>query len=350
MDSVTQFALGAAVGAAMLGPRIGVRKAVVLGGIYGTLPDLDSLLPTEDPVDSFISHRGATHSLFIQAMATPVFAEPLVRLFAGLRDQRIKTYLAVYLIFATHAIIDAMTIYGTRLLMPIYDGPVGVGSIFIIDPLYTLPLLIVTIWGLFVGGWTAGYGRWLKRALIVSSLYMALSVPLQTVMKSRALTTLNEMGVAATSENTLTIPAPFSLFYWKSAVVEDDRYINLYQPLFDDDAHAYAHPRRGDLLEPLAAVPAFRDLAAFSKGSYSISTDEQNIIFSDLRMGLTPTYAFRFAVARQGLDGSLVPIVPVRPPSQRRQEGDLEWLLAGIAQSPILRPAEQGQLLFVSPN
>ncbi|MGE5767054.1 MAG: metal-dependent hydrolase, partial [Bacteroidota bacterium] len=109
MDSLTQFALGAGVGAAVLGRRIGPRKAAVVGGLLGTLPDLDVLFPFADPIDSFTLHRGASHSFVVQALVTPLFGEAMVRLFEGLRDRRLQTYLAVFLIFVTHAALDALT-------------------------------------------------------------------------------------------------------------------------------------------------------------------------------------------------------------------------------------------------
>ena len=43
MDSLTQAALGAAVGESVLGKKIG-HKAAILGAIGGTIPDLDVLL------------------------------------------------------------------------------------------------------------------------------------------------------------------------------------------------------------------------------------------------------------------------------------------------------------------
>ena len=72
MDSVTQFALGATVGAAVLGKRLGVRRAAIAGGLLGTLPDLDVYIPVDDPVESFVGHRGATHSLIVHALITPL--------------------------------------------------------------------------------------------------------------------------------------------------------------------------------------------------------------------------------------------------------------------------------------
>ena len=77
MDPVSQFVLGASVGTAVLGRRMGVRKAALAGGLLGVLPDTDVLWPFENEVDSFVLHRGPTHSLVMQALVTPVFAEAL---------------------------------------------------------------------------------------------------------------------------------------------------------------------------------------------------------------------------------------------------------------------------------
>ncbi len=151
MDSLTQLVLGAGVGAAVLGKPLGPRRAAVLGGILGTLPDLDVFFPFDDPVESFVLHRGATHSLIVHAVVTPLIAEPLVRFVKPLKGERLRVYAAVFLCFATHALLDAMTIYGTRLFWPVWPEPLGAGSIFIIDPLYTLPLLVAFVWALCEG-------------------------------------------------------------------------------------------------------------------------------------------------------------------------------------------------------
>ncbi|MBO6510809.1 MAG: metal-dependent hydrolase, partial [Roseibium sp.] len=44
MDSITQFVLGAAVSTACLGKTLGPRKAALIGGVLGTVPDLDVFL------------------------------------------------------------------------------------------------------------------------------------------------------------------------------------------------------------------------------------------------------------------------------------------------------------------
>ena len=89
MDSLTQFALGATISTLCLGKKLGPRKAAALGGVLGTLPDLDVFLPFDDPVDSFVYHRGWSHAWAVHALATPIIGELLVRLVGSLRDHRV---------------------------------------------------------------------------------------------------------------------------------------------------------------------------------------------------------------------------------------------------------------------
>lgn len=338
MDSVTQFALGACVGAATLGPRIGMRKAALIGGLMGTVPDLDTFIPSADPVQSFTSHRGASHSLIIQALATPLFAEPVVRLFRDLRDKRLLTYAAVYLMLATHALIDAMTVYGTQLLWPLSDTPFGVGSIFIIDPLYTLPLLAVTLWALTLNPDSRRYRRWLGGALIVSTAYMLGTIGLQKITADKAAEWISAQGLAP--QRTLSIPTPFNVLYWRTIIIDDDRYLNLYTSVLGKSVSVYRHPRHPELEGCLSATPAFRDLAAFTKGFYRMEESGGKIIFSDLRMGLTPQYVFRFQLGEVRNGAPHPNEIPLREPTVRDAPGDLQWLWSGILGETAIRAAE----------
>jgi len=340
MDSLTQFVLGAAVSTACLGPKIGPRKAAILGGALGTLPDLDVFLPFADPVDSFVYHRGWSHSIFVHALAAPVIGEALVRLFKGLRDHRWLTYAAVYLVFVTHALIDAITVYGTRIFWPFFPDPVGVGSVFIIDPLYTLPLLAVVIWALFKRQWTQTLKRGVSAALIVSTAYLGLSLVLQNRMETRASEVFAAAGLSP--DRVFAIAAPFNTVLWKVIGLEDDRYHNVYLSFLDGEAPPviYTHPRHPELTACLNGNAARDKLVWFSRGFYRADLVEDKVVLSDLRMGLTPGYAFRFAIAEAG-EGDLAAIVPERDYSHRRStEGDLEWLQARIAGQPAVRAAE----------
>ena len=115
MDSLTQFVLGSAVTAAVIGPVVGPRRAVLIGGVLGTLPDLDVFIRYDDPIDSYIEHRGPSHAFLVHTLVAPVLGELLIRFDRRLGDIRFRTWLAVWLTLVTHAIIDAMTTYGPRL-------------------------------------------------------------------------------------------------------------------------------------------------------------------------------------------------------------------------------------------
>jgi len=340
LDSATQFVLGACVGAAVLGPRIGPRKAVILGGLLGTVPDLDVYYPYETAIDSFTLHRGPTHSLIVQAAATPIFGEALLRLFRWLERKkehaseapsRLRLYVAVYLIFATHAILDAITVYGTKLFWPILPDPVGAGSLFIIDPLYTLPLMIVTVWALFCSRWTRSIRKGVLGALLLSSLYVGWSGFAQNAALSRA---VDVLGPARGIENARAIPTPFNTVFWRVIVLDGDRYLNVYVPLLgsEDDVTVYAHPRN---LSPIVC-PGLGELIQvlrFSRGFVRMDIEEDRSIVSDLRMGLTPDYVFRFAVV-PGESQAL------RVEEERNVQADLDWLWNGIRGHGVTRPSE----------
>lgn len=345
MDSVTQFVLGSGVGLALLGRRIGPRKAAITGGLMGTVPDLDVFYPFADPIDSFTLHRGATHSLILQALAAPVFGEALVRIFKGLRDQRILTYLAVYLIFSTHALIDAATIYGTKLFWPLWKEPLGTGSSFIIDPLYSLPLIVITLWGLCVSRWSDRLRRAVTFCLAISTAYMGWGLVAQQIALSKAGEVLARQGIEP--DQMIATAAPFNTLFWRTIAIDGDRYINLYVPLLGDSESitAYAHPRGTEGLGCLEGSENLRKLADFSKGYYRIDREDGEIVFSDLRMGLTPDYVFRFAIAEETPDGPRE-IFPQRREVNRGGDADIDWLLANLSGDYVLRPAEAEMALL----
>ena len=73
MDSITHLALGAAIGEAVLGRRVG-RKAAMWGAVCGTIPDLDVFIPHADAVAAITYHRSFSHSLIILALFAPLMA------------------------------------------------------------------------------------------------------------------------------------------------------------------------------------------------------------------------------------------------------------------------------------
>lgn len=340
MDSLTQFALGATLSTLCLGKTIGPRKAALIGGALGTIPDLDVFFPYDNDLDSYALHRGWTHSLFVHAAATPVIGEFIVRLIKKLNQHRSMVWLTVFLCLATHAIIDAMTVYGTRLFWPVYPDPIGVGSIFIVDPLYTVPLLVVVIWALASRNWSLRLRKGLTAAILISSAYMALTLAMQANAESRARAILAKSGV--NTDNVFAIAGPFNIVFWKIIGLEKDRYHNLYLSFFDNDENAriYTHPRHPELFACLGDIDAFTRLKWYTRGYYRADLEDQKIVVSDLRMGFTPNYFFRFSIAE--FSGETVHALA--PEERERQSGmidqDLDWLVERFFGKPSLRDAE----------
>ena len=193
MDSLTQFTLGAAVGEAMLGRQLG-RRAALWGGLLGTLPDLDVLIPLGDAVRDFTYHRGVSHSLFVLAALTPLIVWAIRRLNVDARALTWRIGLTVYLIFATHVLLDSFTVYGTQIFWPVVLTPMTWSTIFIIDPAYTLPLAFGVLSAVIVRHHPFGHRANLV-GLGLSTLYLAWTVGAKLHVHEIAKTSLAGQGI-----------------------------------------------------------------------------------------------------------------------------------------------------------
>ena len=108
MDSVSQFVLGSSVAAAIVGPKVGAR-ALLLGGVVATLPDLDSFLPYENALDAVTYHRGFTHSLLVQTAVSPLIAGLAHQVFKKHQVSYLLMLVTVWLCLITHSFLDSLT-------------------------------------------------------------------------------------------------------------------------------------------------------------------------------------------------------------------------------------------------
>ena len=292
MDSVSQFALGAAVVVAAMGHRTKPWRAVLWGGVVATLPDLDVLIDHGDAVQDMLGHRAESHSLFWLTLATPLLAF-LIAAVSRERHLLGRWCQAVWLALVTHPLLDAMTIYGTRLWLPFSSTPVGLGSLFVIDPLYTLPLLVGTAAFL----WTQRR-RWNTLGLVLSTLYAGWSVTAQQQALAAAHASLQREGIVA--EHVLATAAPLQTVLWRLLAHDDERIYEGHWSLFDGDrAIEWTRIDRGvPLREALRGAPAVDDLAAFSHGFWKLWQDGASVLMADVRMGMEPRYVFTFLVGR----------------------------------------------------
>ena len=142
MDPVSQGAVGAAF-AQSAAKKENIILIGFIGFLAGLAPDLDVLIRSEDDPILFLEyHRQFSHSLFfipIGSFFVALFIFPFVR---GLMSLRM-VYIASFLGYATHGLLDACTSYGTQLFWPFSDQRVTWNNISIVDPIFTIPIVIL---------------------------------------------------------------------------------------------------------------------------------------------------------------------------------------------------------------
>lgn len=323
MDSVTQIALGAAVGHAA-GARVLGRRALLWGAALGTLPDLDSFYPFADPVSAFTYHRGISHSLFFLTLLAPVLAAIGIWLHRIQPRLRRRWLLVVWLCLVTHPLLDACTVYGTQLLLPFTDHPFGSGAIFIIDPVYTLPLIAGVVAAALPLGDRALALRVNYLGLAASTVYLVACMATQQAVADAARRQLAGQGIEA--ERLLAQPTPFNSVLWRVLARVEGGYYEGYHSLLDPAPRfAFGFHRSEDAaLAAVAAHPAARRLTWFSKGFYGVRRVPGGVVISDLRMGLEPAYVFSFLVPA----GSQDPAAARRLASPRLNGEGLALLIA----------------------
>src|SRR5690606_19667929 len=220
MDSVTQIVLGAAVGEAVLGKKIG-NKAMLLGAIAGTIPDLDVLASHfTDTVTVLEIHRGFTHSI-VFAIAFGLFFGWLLSLWDKRATLKQWSWFW-FLCFVTHPLLDAHTTWGTQLFWP-FDLRLEYKNIFVIDPLYTLPFLVFVILAMFQKRESAKRRKFNNLGLIVSSAYMLVTIILKGITYLKFENALEEQNIAYVEMDTK--PSPLNTILWTANVETEDAFL-----------------------------------------------------------------------------------------------------------------------------
>jgi len=155
MDPISQASLGASLSQSFTSDKSKQRSALLIGALAGMAPDLDVLIRSaENPILFLEFHRQFTHSLVF----IPVGAFICALIFYPLMTSKwfqnkwpeaqlsfFQIYLFAFLGYATHGLLDACTSYGTQLLWPFSTERFAWNTVSIIDPLFTLPVLVLVL-------------------------------------------------------------------------------------------------------------------------------------------------------------------------------------------------------------
>ena len=145
MDSLTQIVLGAATAEAVIGKKTG-NKALLFGAIAGTIPDLDVLAaPLLSDIEGLVFHRSFSHSLLFVVLGAWLFSYVSWKAFRWKNLEYKDLFWTFSLCFLTHILLDTCTTFGTQLLWPFTTYGFALYNVFVVDPFYTVPFLLILI-------------------------------------------------------------------------------------------------------------------------------------------------------------------------------------------------------------
>jgi len=285
MDSLTQATLGAAVGHLCWSKKIG-NRALLLGAVVGTIPDLDIILyPVLDDVQRLYWHRGESHSIFFVLLGSIVTAWLLSRYHRNGKLSFPFVFYGAVLIYATHILIDYFTVYGTQILAPVSRHGFALGNFFIIDPLFTLPLLVGCVCA-FVSKTSFGIKANVV-GLMLASCYTFWSITAQNIAEQKFQQALENSSETVMRDRTTA--GPFTTFLWRHVAQTDSGFLIGYWSIFDDPDSPVEFdyiPRHEALTKSFAGTDAFTVLQWFSQDWwYAEETEDGTIKLVDLRFG-----------------------------------------------------------------
>ncbi|MES2768332.1 MAG: metal-dependent hydrolase [Bdellovibrionota bacterium] len=296
MDIITQGLIGATF-AQSFSNKKSIKIATVAGFLGGLAADSDGFIrSSKDSLLSIEYHRHFTHSiLFIPFGA--LIVSLIIWLFLRRKEDFKQVYLFAFLGYATHGILDACTSYGTRLFWPFSNERIAWDNVAIIDPFFTIPLLIAMIWGLKTKNTLAVRGVF---AVCVVYLYLGI------IQRNRAIETIQNFAQSngQVPMKVQAKPTIGQLVLWKTIYVTENNKAELFYNVnavrlgipFLFDTKIYP----GETAPVLDSRKHFADLNPqstlykdifrfedFSSGMVILMADNPNVI-GDVRYSLLP--------------------------------------------------------------
>lgn len=285
MDSLTQIVLGAAVGEAVLGKKIGTR-AMLWGAIAGTIPDLDVFLKfVTDPITATEMHRGLSHSIVFSLLMTPLLAWVAHKIHKNREGTRKDWMWLFFLALVTHPMLDMHTTWGTQFFWP-FEVRITYNNIFVVDPIYTIPFLICLIIAMCYKRTNPRRRFFNNLGLIISTSYMALTFVFKGFGYHAVDENLAKQGIDFVEIETL--PSPLNTILWNAHIETKTGYRFGHYSLLDDDSPILFSdeiPKNHHLIDSIRDDEKIQQILRIANGWYSIEKEGDRLFFNDLRFG-----------------------------------------------------------------
>lgn len=284
MDSVTQATLGSSVGYAVWHKPLG-RKSLLWGAGLGTLQDLDLILyPFLNDVQKLYWHRGESHSVFFTILGSFLIGCLLWRFIWKDQMSLARSVLGVFLIFSTHVLIDFFTIYGTQLLAPFFRHGYAVGNLFIIDPIFTLPLLFGCILAFCFKAPKAALAN--SIAIIMVCIYSIYTLFAHQHAHNILSKSAEKQGIIGLDSKTMA--TPFNSILWRHIIRTDDTFYVGYFSLLAENSKTIRFqkiPQNKELVEKYKKQANMQAVDWFSQGFWIAKKQNDQVLVSDIRFG-----------------------------------------------------------------
>ena len=307
MDIVTQGIVGALAAQAIAGKEHS-RRATVIGFIAGLPADADILIrSTSDPLLTLDFHRQFTHALLFIP-----FGGLLVAAIFWLLHKKNLPFKAIFPFalagYATSGLLDACTSYGTQLLWPFSDERFAWSVISVVDPLFSLTLLLVLYFG-----WRAMNQRFAQMGWMFVAAYLSFGLLQQSQAAAVASTLAQQRGHYI--ERMVVKPTMGNLLVWRTVYQSGDRYYITavrVSPFSAAQYHAGESLPLFDFIKDLAPLQKESVQVAdiyrfnhFSDGYIAFHPDNRQIIgdvrYSLLPFGVEPLWGIVVQPERAGL-------------------------------------------------
>lgn len=327
MDSLTHIALGACTGEILLGRSLG-KKALVLGAVAQSLPDIDALAGLWLPMSAnLLAHRGITHSLLVAPPAAAALAW-MVRRWSWARSVPLWFWFMFFVFqLGLHDLLDTANAYGTGLLEPFSHQRFSVYLLYVADPFFTLPLVIATLCL-----WLCSRRPRIRQISAAVTLVWAVGYVGYAAVNKSSVDGPTRASLAAASVpyvRYLTIPTPLNTWLWYVVATTHQGYYLGYRSVFENPDHlteftyfpssehllkeALPTASKAELSPTLRAdVADVRRLRQFARGDYVVEKRGDTLAIGVLRFGQVlgwenpqAPFVFRYELG-EGIDNRLV--------------------------------------------
>lgn len=285
MDSLTHIALGACMGEAFAGHKVG-KKAMIWGALAQSIPDIDFIAAFWlNTSDNLLAHRGFTHSILFSLVVTFVMAYFAERWHRPHNISYTRWWFFFCAAIMMHIFLDAFNNYGVGWFEPFSHYRISFNVMYVADPLFSIVPGIALLMLIILKSFSKKRKFWWRAGLGFCLLYLGYCCINKIIINQDVKKLLAKQQVDY--NRYFTTPAPLQSWLWFVVADADSGYYVGYRSVFDKTKQMplYYFSRNGYLLDDIKEQRQLRQLIRFSQGYYTVEKRKDTMLFNDLRFG-----------------------------------------------------------------